>query len=268
LLNLIAYFLTVTSNILVIVFVPERLLDAFVTYYAGASMIVGTGVVYIFSSDAFSQVLKRYVRKTFLALAFNFFLAIVVSSFELLVTIYAISILASDYYVTQAAGSRTIYAYRLSLAISTFIFLLFLHADQSAFTWLLTARTVLALVFILFIKADRITSLNLTSPLRYIAGTHLVYFGSLALLPWISSGIQLKNWYVTYQVGYSALLKIADFTIRQQVLSEKNLLSGAAVFSMISGIGAAIIFGNCLAMVLYLFGIALLYLIVRASVRL
>lgn len=221
-MNIAAYALAVLSNMLVVLVLPDAVAPGFLKAYSLGSMVFGVVVVYAFSTPRLGPALQRgRVPVAVLALG-GATAACATGSVPGQAVAYAVALLLSDYYLTQCGSVRHVAFYRGFLIISMVPSLVAALVPGAAIAgpwrdWLVPLRTVGALACLLSLHwgGRPLDQLKVGNPLFFIAATHLLYFGSLALISWWLAGPALRAWYVGSQIGQGLVLKLMDYRIRR-----------------------------------------------------
>lgn len=257
-MNLATYAMVVLSNMLVILVLPDAMTPEFLKAYSLGSMVFGVVVVYAFSTSRLGPALQRgRVAVAVLALGGSA-AAFATGSVPGQAVAYAVALLLSDYYLTQCGTARHVAVYRGFLIMSVVPAVVAALVPALAIAgpwreWLVPLRTVGALVCLLSLQWGGLPleQLKVSNPVAYIIVTHLLYFGSLALMSWWLSGPALRAWYVGSQIGQGLVLKLMDFRIRRHARVRPVVSWSVHGLSAIIGTGLAFLHWQPLALMAY-----------------
>jgi len=128
-------------------------------------------------------------------------------------------------------------------------------------------RTVGALACLLSLHwgGRPLDHLKVGNPLFYIAATHLLYFGSLALMSFWLVGSALRAWYVGAQIGQGLVLKLMDYRIRRHSRVRPVVIWSVHGLSAAIGTGLAFLHWQPLALLAYTGAVLGLLGVVRHS---
>jgi hypothetical protein len=263
-MNLAAYALAVLSNMLVILVLPDAVTPGFLQAYSLGSMVFGVVLVYAFSTPRLGPALQRgRVAVAVLALG-GAAAACATGSVPGQAVAYAVALLLSDYYLTQCGSARHVAVYRGFLIMSVVPAVAIAGPWRD---WLVPLRTVGALVCLLSLHwgGRRLDQLKVGNPLFYIVATHLLYFGSLALMSWWLAGPALRAWYVGSQIGQGLVLKLMDFRIRRHASVRPVVSWSVHGLSACIGAGLAFLHWQPLALLAYAGAVLGLHGVARGS---
>ena len=257
-MNLASYALAVVSNMLVILVLPDAVTPEFLKAYSLASMVFGMVIVYAFSTPRLGSALQRgRIALAVLALGWSA-AACATGSVPGQAMAYAVALLLSDYYLTQCGSARHVAVYRGFLIMSVMPAFIAVMVPAVAIAgpwreWLVPLRTVGALVCLLSLQWGGLPleQLKVSNPVAYIIVTHLLYFGSLALMSFWLAGPALRAWYVGSQTGQGMVLKLMDFRIRRHANVRPVVSWSVCGFSSAIGTGLAFLHWQPLALMAY-----------------
>lgn len=206
-INILSYGLFVLSNILLIFLVPESYVNSFLKNYSFACGFFSFIVIFIFS--------KRDVNRINIAviLILTILVLYFINNFFILVIFYSLNLIFADYLFSQKINGQNInFLFRFLLLASLLLILLKDFDFQNILYFRLFI--ILFLYLFLFRTPYLFNKLLLLNPTHYVIFTHLIYYGSLFFLTYFLTGTSLKVWYLVFQIGFSLILKIFDFKIR------------------------------------------------------
>lgn len=267
-MNLALFVLASLSHVLVILALPDAVAGAFLRAYSLASMILGVLVVYAFCTPRLLPLLQRSRFKITLLLLTVAVVSLAEGLPNGLAVSYAAAMLLTDYYLTQSGSKRLVALYRCFLILSVLPTLLPAFVEILPWQeWLVSIRTFGALVgmLLLGIVNHAMTSLKLGRPIFYIVATHIIYFGSLALIAVWLTDPELRFWYVGTQIGVGLILKLMDFRIRRYSTEHALVKWGVHGLSFGIGLVLSVLYWQPLALLAYVAALLGLNLVVRGT---
>lgn len=232
------YAAVIASNILVILQVPGPESAAFLKSYAAASLVAGIGIGLLFGGQRTRSVIALVATGIFVAVAL-----LILSKVGMVAIAYALALLTSDYVVSQSASPRLVLIYRTGLVLSILPLALFQEAVFWPTIYLRIAVAAGACAAAIYVS-QRFEPLKLRSAFAYIVQTHVLYFGTLAVIPWLATTEQMKLWYVATQIALSLQLKLMDFRIRGSASVAPSVLGTLAVATAVGLFGLFVATGE------------------------
>jgi hypothetical protein len=228
---------------------------SFLKSYSISAMLIGMMVVYAFSRPVCIAYLLRTRVILFSGLFGMALVGIFAQQVAFLACAYAGTLILSDYFVSQCGTPWVIKIYRCILIGSVVpAFIGIAGYDEVVVPLRIVACMALALVSGRIGQGFRVLAVQ--SPILYIAGTHISYFGSLAAIAWLGGGSQdVKAWYIGSQVGQGILLKMYDYKIRAEVSLTYWRLHIAYVGAAAAGVLLYLCFPHKMALAAYLIGL-------------
>ena len=212
-INIISYILFFFGNFVFILFVPDLKVQSFLYIYTLSSLIVGP-TSFIF----FSQFLNQYNKIKILILILSL-LIIFYNNNNYLYFIYTLNIFFADLFSSQIKGKKINFLFKslLFLSVTPLIF------NFYSFEFILLLRIILCigLIVLLLIIKPLYIKLDIVNPLLYQTITNINYYGSLFILTLILEKFTLKITYITFQIGFSIILKYYDLKIRNIIDNQK-----------------------------------------------
>lgn len=207
-LNLISYIFFFLGNFLTIIFIPNHIVQEFLTSFSIFSLIIGPLNFLIFSKF-FNQ--KNYFLYTVLLINLSFF--IFIDSFRILILIYTINLFFSDFISSQLENIKFNFAYKFIFFFTSFLLLF----EGINFEELLILRIIISTLLIVFVlvKKFKHIKLGVKYPFTYQLLTNLNYYIPLFLITLILNNFLLKITYIIFQVGFGLFLKYFDLKIRK-----------------------------------------------------
>ena len=223
-INLISYILFFFGNFLFILFIPDFKVQSFLYVYTLSSLIVGPT-----SFAFFSKFLNQYGKIKILILIFNLGIIYYYNNNFYLYFVYTLNIFFSDLFSSQIKEKKLnfLFKFLLFLSVIPLIFNFF------SFEFILFLRIILCtilIVFLLYLKPGYI-KLEINNPLLYQILTNINYFGSLFILTLILEKFSLKVTYITFQIGFSIILKYYDLRIRK-IISNQQFIDNFKYISL------------------------------------
>ena len=207
-INLTSYALFFLGNFLTIIFIPDSLVQSFLTSFSIFSLIIGPANFILFS---------RFIEKKFLflkiILLINLIQFLYIDNFTILIFIYTVNIFFSDFLSSQLKFSKLNFIYKLSFFLISFLLIL----DFASIKQILELRIILSsvlLIFVLIFKIKHI-KLDVKYPVTYQFLTNINYYLPLYLTTLVLETFKLKLVYVTFQIGFGLILKSYDLKIRK-----------------------------------------------------
>ena len=207
-INLTSYALFFLGNFLTIIFIPDSLVQSFLTSFSIFSLIIGPANFILFS---------RFLEKKFLflkiILLINLIQFLYIDNFTILIFIYTVNIFFSDFLSSQLKFSKLNFIYKLSFFLISFLLIL----DFASIKQILELRIILSsmlLIFVLIFKIKHI-KLDVKYPITYQFLTNINYYLPLYLTTLVLETFKLKLVYVTFQIGFGLILKSYDLKIRK-----------------------------------------------------
>ena len=207
-INLTSYALFFLGNFLTIIFIPDSLVQSFLTSFSIFSLIIGPANFILFS---------RFIEKKFLflkiILLINLIQFLYIDNFTILIFIYTVNIFFSDFLSSQLKFSKLNFIYKLSFFLISFLLIL----DFASIKQILELRIILSsvlLIFVLIFKIKHI-KLDVKYPVIYQFLTNINYYLPLYLTTLVLEMFKLKLVYVTFQIGFGLILKSYDLKIRK-----------------------------------------------------
>lgn len=205
------YLFSFAANTLVVLTAPEALLRDYVLTYNLASVVFSLLLFVHFSRFA---TVSRSLYLSIGAVVLMGAIAPAVGWYAVCILAYPGLLILTDYLVTQSHGIRVVTGFRFLMIISALPFLLF--PDQ--FVISLGIRVaVLAMVAVgLAVRARESHLLSVKSPIRFQVGNYAFYNGTLWLIALLmTTGEELRWWYLSIQVGLVLILKVLDYSMRR-----------------------------------------------------
>ena len=210
---LVVYALAFISNVIFVYCLPIATVASFLKVYSISAMLIGIVIVYAFSHPVLIDLLSR-LRFVLLTLLLLISVAgTLAENIQLMAFSYAVTLLLSDYLLSQSSSQRLVLNYRCML-ICTVIPAWIGISGYDEMMVSIRIFGCLALAFLSAKKSPKLQLLFVQNPFFYIAGTHFFYFGSLSLITWSGANELVKNWYIFTQIGQGILLKLYDYKIR------------------------------------------------------
>jgi len=198
------------SNFAVLYKVPLNLGQPFYSTYSIANTASSLLITLVFTWIAKSNQIKKY---TILILLSTFLLGWWIGGLIGIAVIYPLAMLCSDYSVSQAKIIKCNTAYRLTMVLTSILFVIPTLSFQSAIL-LRIGASMLFYTYILF-REKEMHALKIKSPIAFMIFAYFFYSGTLMVIPWLSnSDVNIKVWFLTAQISLGILLKRADFLTR------------------------------------------------------
>jgi hypothetical protein len=267
-MNLALYALASISHLLVIAVLPDAEAGTFLRAYSLASMAFGVLVVYAFCTPRLIPLLQRSLFKIVIILMTIEVVSLVEELPSGQAISYSAAMLLADYYLTQSGSVRQVALYRCFLILSVVPALVQAYVEILPWQeWLVPIRIFGALVAMISIGivGHPLTSLKLDRPILYIVATHIIYFGSLALIALWLSDPELLVWYLGTQIGAGLILKVMDFRIRRHSTVSALVIWGGHGISAAIGAVLALLYWQPLAFLTYTGALLGLNFIVRRT---
>ena len=207
-INLTSYALFFLGNFLTIIFIPDSLVQSFLTSFSIFSLIIGPANFILFS---------RFLEKKFLflkiILLINLIQFLYIDNFTILIFIYTVNIFFSDFLSSQLKFSKLNFIYKLSFFLISFLLIL----DFASIKQILELRIILSSVLLIFVLISKIKhiKLDVKYPVTYQFLTNINYYLPLYLTTLVLEMFKLKLVYVTFQIGFGLILKSYDLKIRK-----------------------------------------------------
>ena len=211
-INIISYILFFFGNFLFILFIPDIKVQSFLYIYTLSSLIVGP-ISFIF----FSRFLNQYNKIKILILILS--LLIIFYNNNYLYFVYTLNIFFSDLFSSQIKGKKINFIFKSLLFLS--VIPLIFNFFSFEFTLLLRIILCIGLIVLLLIIKPLYIKLDIVNPLLYQTITNINYYGSLFILTLILEKFTLKITYITFQIGFSIILKYYDLRIRNIIDNQK-----------------------------------------------
>ena len=212
-INIISYILFFFGNFLFILFIPDLKVQSFLYIYTLSSLIVGP-ISFTFFSKFFNQFNKIKILIFILSLVIIFY-----SNNNYLYFVYTLNIFFSDLFSSQVKGKKINFLFKGLLFLSVIPLIFNFYSFE--FTLLLRIILCVSLIVLLFIIKPLYIKLDIPNPIFYQAITNINYFGSLFILTLILEKFALKVTYITFQIGFSIILKYYDLRIRRIINDQK-----------------------------------------------
>ena len=214
LLDYLLYGLAFLSNVLVVFSAPLIYSNSFLFIYSSTSLIFGIFVVLIFGTIRFSTISIWILLSMIPVIALYFFL----QKNGFLWFAYTITLLISDYIASQKGGVGAAKLNRLLNILSAIPF--YFYPNDFLVLIILRLSIFFLMSFVIVFNRREFSILNLKAPFFYVISTHVAYFFPLMIVSRFFEGQQMKFWYLGFQAGLGAILKVMDFAIRKN--SKKN----------------------------------------------
>ena len=205
-INIISYALFFLGNFLFILFIPELKVQSFLYIYTLSSLIVGP-TAFIF----FSKFLNQYYKVKILIIILTLIIIFYYNN-NYLYFVYTLNIFFSDLFSSQIKEKKINFLFKFLLFLSVIPLIFNFYSFE--FTLLFRIILCTTLIVILFIIKPLYSKLEIDNPLLYQTITNINYFGSLFILTLILEKFTLKITYITFQIGFSIILKYYDMRIR------------------------------------------------------
>ena len=212
-INIISYALFFFGNFLFILFIPDLKVQSFLYIYTLSSLIVGP-ISFTFFSKFFNQFNKIKILILILSLVIIFY-----NNNNYLYFVYTLNIFFSDLFSSQIKGKKINFLFKGLLFLSVIPLIFNFYSFE--FTLLLRIILCFSLIVSLFIIKPLYIKLDIINPFLYQAITNFNYFGSLFILTLILEKFTLKVTYITFQIGFSIILKYYDLRIRKIINNQK-----------------------------------------------
>ena len=207
-INITSYSFFVLSNIILLLLIPENQSKNFFLHYSVANGIFSYIVVLIFSKNIQFDIKYFIIIIITLLITANY-----LSIFNLLIWIYTLVVIFSDYFFSQKKYIKTNLFIKFFLFASSFLLLV----EEIHISMVLNIKIFFLVSIILLFYLKKIHdsfSLKVKHPNLYVMSTCLIYFGSLYLIAYFSLIEFLKIFYISFQIFLSLKLKIFDLNIR------------------------------------------------------
>tara|TARA_B100001059_G_scaffold204357_1_gene213619 strand:+ start:1976 stop:2767 length:792 start_codon:yes stop_codon:yes gene_type:complete len=234
-LNLISYIFFFLGNFLIIIFIPNHLVQEFLTSFSIFSLIIGP-LNFLLFSKFFNQ--KEYF--LYIILLINLYFFIFINDFKFLILIYTINLFFSDFLTSQLKNVKFNFVYKLIFFFTPFFLLL----KIINFEELLILRIIIStfLIIIVLVKKSEHMKLEVKYPVMYQFLTNVNYYIPLFITTLILSNFSLKITYIIFQIGFGVILKYFDLRIRKII--------NATQFNF---------YGNFLNIIIFILPIILIY---------
>ena len=223
-INLSSYIFFLLSNFLLIIYIPEEIINEFLSIYSFFSIIFGAIFVILFSN---------YYNKSKNVSLIIFFITLLVifyNNWSSIILFYTLLILYFDYSTSQILNSKYNFFAKILIFIITIPFVLNLISFKEVIY--LRIFFILLILIIIFFSNNKPRKLELNYSFIYVILSHLSYFLPLFLLTYFYKNLDLKIIYIFTQIMLSIPLKKFDYEIRfkNKIIKNNNIFLFLLVF--------------------------------------